>query len=199
MTNASFQLLDFKDYQGVKLRSTYIEPEISKTTLLTGAFLGSTGPNKINIPKSKGKLIGEDYVQEFINNRKEISEKYEKVYRDPPMPYILDGFHYQKIGSLGLGRSTKKRKAKRKAIKIHNKVQETIGSDKIYEFLFHLADPDLMRKETQSRKAYKHQLESKYYGVTPKYMDNRHVEYLSLEHFHNNFNLELDPQPWSKI
>jgi len=65
--------------------------------------------------------------------------------------------------------------------------------------MFHLADAKFMKDITMSDDQLTQYFESKYFGVSPRYMDNRAVEFDSLKRFGEKYKNELTPQPWDKL
>lgn len=196
-----FEVLSEDDYSNIKIRSTNVQPEFSRYLLPLLARVTTINPTEIT---AKGTYQRISYKKRWSQHMKAVADwvvHYQKEHPSPAMPDVLDGFHYQSIGSLGISHSTKDRKAKRKGRKILKKVFEETGEEGSSEFLFHLADPIFMANEAplMSKDDFKDYLNNKYYGVTPKYMDNRHIEYKSVAHFNEISTFELDPQPWSKI
>ncbi|MEO9533666.1 MAG: ChbG/HpnK family deacetylase [Crocinitomicaceae bacterium] len=196
-----FEVLAEENYQNIKIRSTYVTPKFSRYLLPGIAKISTLFQGEIDQTSKEGRIKYEDSWTEYMIAIGNWCTNYKKEFPVPAMPDILDGFHYQAVGSLGIGRSTKKRKARKKGEQILEKVFEVSGKGGKQEFLFHLADNDFLNKEarTWSKKRITNHLNNKYSGVTPKYMDNRHVEFQSLAFFNSISNLELDPQPWSKI
>ncbi|MFK8039040.1 MAG: ChbG/HpnK family deacetylase [Crocinitomicaceae bacterium] len=196
---AQFEVLAMPKYQHIKSRSLHIVPKLSTWAL---PLLSRATTIFIKEIEAEARIASDmdGARHKTIDDANRWMESLDDDDYKPDMPYILDGFHYQVIGSLGIGRSTKRRKAKRKSYKILEKVEEALDSDKdTFEFVFHLADPVFMGTHAYTRKHFKTFLNNKYSGVTPKYMDNRHVEYQSLAHFNEIANLTLDPQPWAKV
>ncbi|MFK8045074.1 MAG: ChbG/HpnK family deacetylase [Crocinitomicaceae bacterium] len=191
---AQNEVLSHPDFKHIKIRSKAVKPKISKSVL---RFLSAT----------RSTFKGEKFTE------KEVEEKVEQYYRSidqwfrkyeadgnytPKMADVLEGFHYQALGSTRIGRSTRKRKAKSKSEKLWQKYYEATNESKSIEFMFHLADKEFM-DQNRNRRELKAYLEGKYAGVTPRYMDNRAVEYASLSLFTEEYLTELPTKAWEKI
>jgi len=196
-----FEVLAEPEYNEIKIRSTNVKPKFSRYLLP----LLARGTNRfIGEIEQTGDYERLSYNKRWERHMKAVADwvaHYEKEHPTPKMPSELDGFHYQAIGSLGISHSTKNRKAKRKGRKIERRIFQKHRKKISSEFLFHLADPNFMSQvaPNMSRRAFKEYLNDKYAGVTPKYMDNRHIEYKSGDWFRTISSYQLDPQPWSKI
>lgn len=196
-----FEVLAEDEFKDIKIRSVNVTPRLSRYLLPGLAKFSTLFQGEIDQTSEEGQINYEDHWNEHIKATLEWYENYDKNHPTPAMPEILDGFHYMATGSLGIGKSTKKRKAKKKAKQILDKVFDITGENVKQEFLFHIADNTFMndRAKHWSNQKLKDYLNNKYYGVSPSYMDNRHIEYQSLEKFNDISTFQLDPQPWSKI
>jgi predicted glycoside hydrolase/deacetylase ChbG (UPF0249 family) len=195
---AQCEVLALPEYENIKIRSTVAIPKFSKIWLPRLAKVSTIFSGEIEVKERASDIHSKD-TAEYIDAMNRAVLKYGETNRLPKMPDSIDAFHYQKIGSLGIGKSTRERKARKQSKKILEKVLESTGTEDKKEFLFHLADPVFMSTTLLNRKDFKNYLNNKYSGVTPKYMDNRYLEYQSLENFNKISEFELDPQPWSKI
>ena len=198
---AQCEVLAMPQYEHIKIRSINIKPKFSKYLLPALAGFSTLFSGEIDVETDVSSIHSHSKSENYLDALNKRILNYAKTNRVPKMPKELDGFHYQSVGSLGISKSTKRRKAINKSEKIVDKVFQAMGQDDNIEYIFHLADPIFMSGEghEMSRRDFKNYLNNKYAGVTPKYMDNRHVEFQSLENFYKIADFELNPQPWSQI